>query len=598
MGGQRPFWARIYDLPLRYKIVGPVVLLEVFVFLAAMQVTTSSVRTVADQSMHAEARSRLRLLGAAYLQMTLTGEQEYLRELVSVVSRSPDVAAIDLRPVEGRVPSDSVVERPDGLRLYTVWQRVQVFGDATDIGISFTDRAVVLAVNDARTRYAWILGVGALLTTVVLWIMILAITDPIGRVAESAGRLAAGERPLRYEISRRDEVGTLAHAFDTMAVELRNAQQQLEDLLAERTHRLDAMFHNLGVGVLHIDADRTIRAVNPAMAAMIGSDSDEIIGQKCFALFEQDIDTCAGCVLSNPDHLVSRHTCTLHRGSSGERVLETTVVRVPSTGGRPPTVMELAHDVTEERRLQAQLLQSSKLASIGQLASGLAHEINNPLGTILLRTDSLLADIADYDLPEDLQDDVEAIRRQASRVNRITEELLTFSRCSTAQRQAVRPAEIVESATILVGMRAEKRGVAVRSHLEGSLPAVEGNKTQLEQVVVNLLTNAIDASAPDTVVTVGVQDGGGSGSSAAVEFWVEDHGEGIPEDKLEMIYDPFYSTKDVGEGTGLGLSISYGIVSAHEGTIDVSSVYGEGTVVRVRVPIHVDSRRNDKAVAA
>ena len=183
MSGQRPFWARIYDLPLRYKIVGPVVLLEVFVFLAAMQVTTSSVRTVADQSMHAEARSRLRLLGAAYLQMTLTGKQEYLRELVSVVSRSPDVAAIDLRPVEGRVPSDSVVERPDGLRLYTVWQRVQVFGDATDIGISFTDRGVVLAVNDARTRYAWILGVGALLTTVVLWIMILAITDPIGRVA-------------------------------------------------------------------------------------------------------------------------------------------------------------------------------------------------------------------------------------------------------------------------------------------------------------------------------------------------------------------------------------------------------------------------------
>ncbi len=583
MSGQRSWWKVVFNLPLRYKIIVPVIVLELFVFAAAMRVTTTSVRSVANRSMHAEARSRLRLLGSAYLQMTLTGEQEYFRELVNVVSRAPDVVSVELRPVEGQLPMDTMVERPDGTRLYTAWQRVQVFGDATDIGISYTDRGVILAVSDARTRYGWILGIGVLLTTIVLWVMIFAITDPVTRVAEAADRLAAGEEPPKFDISRRDEVGTLAHAFDTMAEELYRTRTQLETMLAERTRRLEAMFSNLPVGVLQIDADRTVRAANPAMAEMLGLREDEIVGRRCFQLVGDERHFCEHCLFNRDDIAITRHTRTLRRGTRNERILDTTIVRVPGTNGNDPTVLELAHDVTEERRLEAQLIQSSKLASIGQLASGLAHEINNPLGTILLRTDSLLADVEEQGLPDGIRDDAEAIQRQASRVSRITEELLTFSRCTNVARSPVDINAVIDSAMVIVGLRAEKHVVKVeRTDIE-PVPPVYGNATQLEQVVVNLLANAIDASRPDSVVTVGARTVREE-TDCPVEIRVEDFGAGIAEDELEHIFDPFYSTKDVGEGTGLGLSISYGIVTAHDGTISVSSRCGEGTIVRVRLP--------------
>jgi PAS domain S-box-containing protein len=585
MTARRPWWTGIYDLPLRYKIVVPVVLLEIFVFLAAMRVTTSSVHSVASQSMHAEARSRLRLLGAAYLQMTLTGEQEYFRELVNVVSRAPNVVNVDRRPVDGELPTDTRIDRSDGTHVYTAWRRVQVFDEATDIGISFTDRGVVLAVNDARRRYSWILGLGVLLTTALLWVMILAITDPVTRVARAADRLAAGEQPPRFTIQRRDEVGVLAHAFETMADELHSTQEQLEELLADRTRRLEAMFHNLPVGVLQIDSNYTIRAVNPAMADMLGKPHDDIVGKLCFELVGHDGGSCDHCVLATPDQPISRHTCTLRHGTRNERVLDTTVVRVPGTNGNSSTVMELAHDVTEEIRLEAQLLQSSKLASIGQLASGLAHEINNPLGTILLRTDNLRAEVEELDLSEDILEDVDAIQRQASRVSLITQELLTFSRCTTIERNPVNINDVIQSAIILVGLRAEKKHVEISHQNTRDLVPILGNKTQLEQVVVNVLSNAIDASSNDSLVKVEAGSTRDENGGEVIEVCVDDRGRGIEPDDMERIFDPFYSTKDVGDGTGLGLSISYGIITSHGGTIDVSSRPGEGTVVWIRIPV-------------
>jgi len=576
----RRWFAKVSDLPLRYKIIVPVVFVEVCVFLVAMCVNLSSVRKVAEQGMHAEARAHLRLLGAAYLQMALTGEQEYYRDLVRVVSRAPDVVLVEMRPVSGAVPSDSVTALGGGAHRYTTWQRVQLFRSATDIGISYTDRAVQETLAQAQRRYLWFIILGVLLTSAVLWACVLAITDPVTRVAEAAERIAEGGPPPSFFISRKDEVGTLTHAFETMAKKLRIAQRQLEEIIVERTRQLEAMFHNTPVGVLQIGPDRKVVAVNPMMADMIGCPAEEIVGETCFAVFGAP-GPCEECVLSRNDKPISRHMCTLRPGTRDERFLETTVVRVHTSNGDGPTVMELAHDVTEERRLQAQLLQSSKLASIGQLASGIAHEINNPLATIRLRCDSIMADIRELNLPESLKEDVAAIQRQAARVNLITQELLTFSRCSTAERSAVDLGEVITSACVLVEHHARKKALTLKREDAPHLPRISANKTHLEQVVVNLLNNAIDASSPNgtVVIRTRVHDDG-------VEIWVRDWGKGIPEADLERIFDPFYTTKDVGEGTGLGLSISYGIVSAHGGRINVESRPEEGTTVTVRLPVN------------
>lgn len=251
--------------------------------------------------------------------------------------------------------------------------------------------------------------------------------------------------------------------------------------------------------------------------------------------------------------------------------------------------------VRKTKRLEAQLLQSSKLASIGQLASGLTHEINNSLGTILMRSHNLQKNLADLNVPDDVRDDVKAIERQADRIYRITRELLGFARNSSPEQVPTDLGEVIDSSVSLVNLRASKHGVTVKRQDECELPPVMGNRTQLEQVFVNILNNAIDASDPQSVVTIGAEEIFTDDGDHLIEIWVRDHGIGIPEEDLERVFEPFYTTKDADKGTGLGLSISYDIVSTHNGTIEASRHPDGGTVFHVRLPVLSGPRAEETA---
>jgi two-component system NtrC family sensor kinase len=232
---------------------------------------------------------------------------------------------------------------------------------------------------------------------------------------------------------------------------------------------------------------------------------------------------------------------------------------------------------------ELELARSEKQASVGRLAAGVAHEINNPLTGVLMFTHMLLRR---EDLGADVRADLETIARETDRVRRIVKGLLDFARETPIATEPTAVNEWVASILALLQGQAQARRVGLRSSLAENLPTVELDRTQLQSVLMNLLLNALDATDPgaDILVTTELSAKPGPAGVSGVEIAVVDRGRGIPADDLARVFDPFFTTKEVGQGTGLGLAVSLGIVEKHGGTIRAESQVGIGSTFTVWLP--------------
>ena len=234
------------------------------------------------------------------------------------------------------------------------------------------------------------------------------------------------------------------------------------------------------------------------------------------------------------------------------------------------------------REKQAQLVQAAKLASIGELATGVAHEINNPLNNISLCADNLI-DAIHAGMVNDqlLLSELQLITAQVRKAALIVDHLRRFGRAAPQQRTAIHIHQVVRSALSLMREQLRLRNIEVETHWASEDPQVLGNALQIEQVLLNLLTNARDAVSLTTAKIITL-------ATAVDEDWVfirvMDTGIGMSEDVKKRIFDPFFTTKEVGKGTGLGLSLSYGIIHDHQGTLTVESRPGHGTTFVVQLP--------------
>lgn len=243
---------------------------------------------------------------------------------------------------------------------------------------------------------------------------------------------------------------------------------------------------------------------------------------------------------------------------------------------------QVRHRDRELRRLNQQLAQSEKLASIGTLAAGVAHEINNPVGVIRTKAQILRYRIADGDDSAALLSELDTIGKHTDRIGAITKGLLTFSKESPFELVRLDLQQLVKEAADLVLVPYKDRQVTLKMQGVDREVLVTGSENHLLQVLVNILLNARDASRPHDVVTVSIEV-----DSPFALVCVQDEGQGIDPENLGKIFDPFFTTKDVDGGTGLGLSISHGIVERHQGEISVESGLGEGTRFWIRLPQHL-----------
>lgn len=236
---------------------------------------------------------------------------------------------------------------------------------------------------------------------------------------------------------------------------------------------------------------------------------------------------------------------------------------------------------SEIEKLHKTLLQSEKMSAVGQLAAGISHEINNPLGVILGFAQSLAKKI----IPgEPLELPIKSIEREAKRCKHLVQDLLTFSRTSALDRIPLELNVLVESVVNLVEAHAKIINVEVKKDFAKGLPLILGNSNQIQQVIINLANNALDAMPQLGTLTFRTQKVEKNHNHYA-EIQIQDTGHGIPKDIQPKIFDPFFTTKEPGKGTGLGLSLAYEIVQKHSGTIEVESEENRGTIFHVLFPL-------------
>lgn len=246
-------------------------------------------------------------------------------------------------------------------------------------------------------------------------------------------------------------------------------------------------------------------------------------------------------------------------------------------------------DVSERKRLESQLIQSEKMAAIGQLAAGIAHEIRNPLG-IIMNALYDLSEIVDTDNP-DVLEDLHIAKEEIARAQDIIKNLLEFSRESGTEMEEVNLNDLLRKTLQLMGKYLQTNSVKVATAF-GKVGTCTANQNALRQVFLNLITNAVQAMPQGGVLRVRTQRD--ADKRVLIEF--SDTGVGIPEDHLHRVFDPFFTTKEPGQGTGLGLSVVHSVIKRYQGNITVRSKMGEGTsfLIELPCPCATEKRRKEK----
>ena len=314
------------------------------------------------------------------------------------------------------------------------------------------------------------------------------------------------------------------------------------------------------------------------------------IGRHCHEIFRGS--NSSGCCEDCPslraldrDEIVKEHCIYKVNGNFKHFEIIASPLKTSPSGERQ--VLLFKRDVTLEKEYQAQFYQAEKMATVGALAAGVAHEINNPLTAILgfaeglKRRNKKLQGRIDEELYGDFTEYTETIIKECLRCRDIVRTLLTFSRPTASNIGHVDLNQCVrDTLFILKHHFKEQHNLTVTTELQDDLPAILGDESQLKQVIINLLTNALDATSSGGAIqikTLAVGNGG-------VELLIEDSGCGIPLEVQDKLFEPFFTTKPVGKGIGIGLSTCYTNVKNHHGEISVTSAVGKGSAFRVSLP--------------
>jgi C4-dicarboxylate-specific signal transduction histidine kinase len=268
---------------------------------------------------------------------------------------------------------------------------------------------------------------------------------------------------------------------------------------------------------------------------------------------------------------------------TNQRLERTRTAMIHIMGDLRATSVEMEQRERDLREKQEQLVQAGKLATLGELTTGVAHELNNPLNNIGLLIGNVI-DLIEYDQVdhERMLRDLRMATQQVRKATEIISHLRTFGRAAPVSREPVSLNETVQSALSLLHEQLRLREIELELDLSPDEPVVIANPIQLEQVFLNLVTNARDALADAPRKLIGVSTRVERSMGRTI---VRDSGKGIPPGMERRIFDPFFTTKEVGKGTGLGLSITYGIIRDHDGTISVENYPGEGACFTVDVPL-------------
>lgn len=351
------------------------------------------------------------------------------------------------------------------------------------------------------------------------------------------------------------------------------------DELNETRYYLQMILDNSRVIIVTTDTEGRIVELNKEAETLLEYSKEEVVGKDVLMLYDSPHQRSEMMNRGRPigDEVWEVRNREVKLKSKSGRVyhVSLTLSTMVDDQGKIIGTVGVGKDISEQKMLQFKLLQSEKLAGIGTLASGIAHEINNPLAGILGMAEA----IKDEDRIDTIKSYTDDIIQYTVNAKNIVKELSSYSRSATSETHSiVDAAEIIELALKMARHSASFKDIEIITDIEPH-SLVNANQTELQQVFVNLIVNAIHAMGEKGTMTLRCRQ-----EEGFVKAWVEDTGSGIPEENLTQIFDPFFTTKPVGMGTGLGLYVVYRIVMKYRGTIDVESRVGHGTRFTLRFP--------------
>ena len=360
-----------------------------------------------------------------------------------------------------------------------------------------------------------------------------------------------------------------------------------------RAKLLAAATEQTGDLIMITRADGAFEHANDAFLRVMGYSRAELATLRFADLIARGMERLRDHVVSAVrERGIWRGTLLRRRRDGSTFPAASTVVALRDSHGRITHYVAVERDVTEELQLRDQLVHSERLSAVGELVAGVAHEINNPLQTIIGCVELMLDDQKDPGLRRDL----DLVRKEAGRAGQIVRNLLAFVRRSTPDRVSTDLNAIVRSTIELRHYHLQQRDIRLEVVLQPSPLVVLVNREEIQQVILNLLLNAEQAMS--SLPAQGCIRVRTSTTGRHHSVHVGDDGPGIRPELRGRIFEPFFSTKEVGEGTGLGLSISHGIASAHGGSLELEAGEGAGACFKLTLPAHVDAEEKRGAVAA
>ncbi len=357
-------------------------------------------------------------------------------------------------------------------------------------------------------------------------------------------------------------------------------QRQLE----ETKVKYDVIINELiQEDVMVIAPDHSILDINDSLLNKMGLTRKEAIGKFCYEISHHQTFPCTG--KEHPCPLVETlktgkptKTTHIHLGRDNKKYYFSISCYPLFENSEIKAVIELSRDITGEINIQKVLMSQEKLASIGRLSAGVAHEINNPLTTILT-TSMLLQE--DIDPSNPIHGELSTIANEALRCRKIVSSLLDFARQSQPLKKQNDIDHIISQSILLTRKQAAFNDIAIEKNIPGTLPWIHIDKDQIQQALINLIMNAAEATVSGDTIHVTARF---VPEDEFIEIAVKDTGEGMTQDQIDKIFEPFFTTKE--SGTGLGMAITHGIVERHGGTIDIKSNPGRGTIITIKLPIN------------
>jgi PAS domain S-box-containing protein len=376
-----------------------------------------------------------------------------------------------------------------------------------------------------------------------------------------------------------DEISELTEVAKRMAQDLQENREQLEGYAAkilQSKELLQSVFDGITDPVILIDTQGKIKNVNKAFLDRYSVSLKKVMEHSITTLPFKGICPlieCADILHNIPDTPVSRQM----NMESGEIFL-IYFYPIHNEQGNTDSLVCYVKDITEQKRLEQKIQQTEKIVSMGQLAAGVAHEINNPLGVILCHID-LIKD--DPSLSEEARADLDTIEKHAGNCRTIIADLLNFARQHKSIKELSSINRIIQDVVQIAANQFQQQNITVDLELDNTIPMINVDVDKMKQVFFNLLLNSAHAIDEDGYILLTTRY---DKENQLVTLTVDDNGCGVPPETADKIFDPFYTTKAPGKGTGLGLSVSYGIIEDHNGEISMESMPGKGS--RFTITLH------------